>query len=305
MNSAIQAGLQNLHLYEAAPEFTELTGAGISTTKNGNRILDTLGLGDDMMRKSAPDPPCYMEYRHYRTGEYLGQIDEFGSPRSRRIHRAHFLEVLRKNVPDEMLSTGKRLSHVRFDPEQQCYMLKFKDGTTASADIVIGCDGIKSIVRQNILLHQQEPPIYSGQMVYRGYVSYDHFSTPETAAILRNANNFRGAERHIVTLPTGNDESKTARVGVIAFMTEEEPLEGSESWLAKAPIEDLYAHVKDWTGAVQEIVSGLRKGHPDGLILKQTLYVRQPTEKWFRTDRPDSGIILVGDSVHSTLPHQG
>ena len=301
MNSAIHAGLQrqNLHLYEAAPEFTEV-GAGISITKNGNRILDTFGLGDDMLWKSAPNPPCYMEYRHYRTGEYLGQIDEFGSPRSRRIHRAHLLEVLRERIPDEMLSTGKRLSHVKWSPEQQCYALIFEDGTTATADIVIGCDGIKSIVRQNLGL--QDLPIYSGQMVYRGYVSYDDLS-PETAAMLRKAANFRGAQRHLLTLPIGNDESKTARVGVIAFMTE--PLEGSESWLTKAPIEDLHAHVKDWNSAVQELISGLRKCHPDGLILKQTLYVREPTEKWFRTDRADSGIILIGDSVHSTLPHQG
>ena len=53
-----------------------------------------------------------------------------------------------------------------------------------------------------------------------------------------------------------------------------EPLEGwtSESWLAEAPIDELYEHVKDWTGAVQEIIMGLRKGHADGLMLKQTLY---------------------------------
>ena len=53
-----------------------------------------------------------MEYRHYRTGEYLGQIEEFGKPHSRQIHRAHLLEALKKNVPDEKISLGKRLETI-------------------------------------------------------------------------------------------------------------------------------------------------------------------------------------------------
>jgi salicylate hydroxylase len=143
-------------------------------------------------------------------------------------------------------------------------------------------------------------------MVYRGYVAYNDLS-PETAQLLRRTVNFRGPQRHVITLPIGNDESNSARVGVIGFMTE--PLETwtSEGWLAKAPVDDLYAHVKDWTGAVQEIITGLRKGAADGLILKQALYVRELTEKWFQTEQEpkNSGVILIGDSVHSTLPHQG
>lgn len=77
--------------------------------------------------------------------------------------------------------------------------------------------------------------------------------------------------------------------------------------MSTAPIDDLYDHVKNWAGAVQEIIYGLRKGSADGKILKQALYVREPTSQWFdtRPECPGSGIILIGDSVHSTLPHQG
>lgn len=303
MNSAKHAGLNNIHLYEAAPEFTEV-GAGVNITRNANRVLDAFGLKDDVLWKSSRDPPSYMEYRHYRTGEYLGQIDEFGDPKSRQIHRAHLLDALRKNISDELLSTGKRLTTISWDEDRKEYILSFLDGTTATADIVIGCDGIKSAVRS--YLGFQDQPIYSGQMVYRGYVNYECLS-PETAALLRKTVNFRGPKKHVLTLPIGNDESMTARVGIIAFMTE--PLEGwtSESWLAKAPIDDFHEHVKDWTGAVQEIIAGLRNGHPDGQMLKQTLYVREPTEKWFAVEGSEAskGIILIGDSVHSTLPHQG
>lgn len=303
MNSALHSQLADVHLYEATPQFTEV-GAGVNITRNANRILDAMGVGEDMLRKSSHNPPSYMEYHHYRTGEFLGRIEEFGEPRSRQIHRAHLLEALKKNVPDEKISLGKRLASVAWSAEKACYILTFQDGTTAEADVVVGCDGIKSMVRQHLGL--ADHPVYSGQMVYRGYVSYDDL-TPETGALLRKTVNFRGPQRHVLTLPIGNDESNTARVGIIGFMTE--PLEGwtSESWLSTAPVDDLYEHVKGWTGAVQEIIAGLRKGSEDGKILKQTLYVREPTDKWFevRPESPDSGIILIGDSVHSTLPHQG
>ncbi|KKY27433.1 putative salicylate 1-hydroxylase [Diplodia seriata] len=302
MNSALHAGLTDVHLYEAAPDFTEV-GAGVNISRNANLVLDRLGLGEAMLRHSSRDPPVYMEYRHYRTGAYLGQIDEFGAPRSRQIHRAHLLRVLRKNVPAGTVSTGKRLCGVEWSAERRRYELRFQDGSSAAADIVVGCDGIKSYVRQHLGL--DDDPVYSGQMVYRGYVAYNHLS-PDTAALLRKTVNFRGPRRHVLTLPIGNEESGTARVGVIAFVTE--PLEGwtSESWLAKAPVEELHAHVKDWTGAVQEIVRGLRKGAGDGRILKQALYVREPAPRWFKVEEEGcGGIVLIGDAVHSTLPHQG
>ncbi|KAF2105978.1 salicylate hydroxylase [Lophiotrema nucula] len=304
MNSALYAGLENVHMYEAAPEFTEV-GAGVNITRNANRVLDAFGLKDDMLWMSSRDPPSYMEYHHYRTGEFLGRIEEFGEPKSRQIHRAHLLDVLRKKVPDSKLSKGKRLEKLERDAANDSYILTFGDGTTSQADIVVGCDGIKSAVRAH--LGKSDKPIYSGQMVYRGYVSYDDL-TPDTAALLRKTVNFRGPRRHVLTLPIGNDESESARVGIIGFMTE--PLENwkSESWLATAPVDDLNEHVKDWCPAVQEIIYGLRKGaNKDGEILKQTLYVREPTEKWWHmeADARGSGIILTGDSVHSTLPHQG
>ncbi|KAF2795987.1 salicylate hydroxylase [Melanomma pulvis-pyrius CBS 109.77] len=305
MNSALYAGLTNIHLYEAAPEFTEV-GAGVNITRNANRVLDAFGLSSAMRHMSSVDPPSYMEYHHYRTGAFLGRIEEFGEPRSRQIHRAHLVEVLKSKVPDTYISTGKRLAKIeRAAGGEDAYVLHFADGTTATADIIVGCDGIKSAVRAHLGFTDQ--PIYSGQMVYRGYVAYSDL-TPSTASLLRRTVNFRGPRRHILTLPIGNSASRTDRVGIIGFMTE--PLEGwkSESWLATAPVDDLAAHVEDWCPEVQEIIEGLRKSaNQDGEILKQTLYVREPTEKWWSVgdQAKGSGIILIGDSVHSTLPHQG
>jgi salicylate hydroxylase len=74
----------------------------------------------------------------------------------------------------------------------------------------------------------------------------------------------------------------------------------SESWLSKAPVESLEQHVKDWSPYVQNIVATLKNTAEGGEIMKQALYVRAPIEKWY-----EGGVVMIGDSVHSTLPHQG
>jgi salicylate hydroxylase len=213
---------------------------------------------------------------------------------------------MRERVPQSLLNTGKRLSAIEWTGEE--YALSFLDGTTTTADIIVGCDGIKSQVRAH--LGFADHPNYSGQMVYRGYVAYSDLS-PAAALELRKTVIYRGKQRHILTLPIGNDESNTARVGIISFMTE--PLESwvSESWMAKALVDKLAEQVEGWCSTVQEIISGLRKSAERGgngdLILKQALYVRDPIPKWYEVEaeHKGSGIILLGDSAHSTLPHQG
>ena len=116
-NAALHVGLANVDLYEQAAQFTEV-GAGVNITRNANRIVDAYGLKDSMLWKSSRNPPCYMEYRNYKSGDYLGQIDEFGEPASRQIHRAHLLDVLKERVPESLLHTGKKLRSIRPENER-------------------------------------------------------------------------------------------------------------------------------------------------------------------------------------------
>lgn len=307
LNAALYAGLNNVQLYEQAAQFAEV-GAGVNITSNANRILDAFGLEESMTRRSSRKLPCYMEYHSYSTGEYLGHIDEFSQPPARLLHRAHLLDSLKERVPESCLKLGKRLASIDRNADADAsatpYTLHFEDGSTAEADIVIGCDGIKSNVRRDMGL--ADSPHYSGQVVYRGFVEYQDL--PEaTARLLRRTVNFRGPKRHVLILPIGNQETRTDRAAIIGFMSE--PLEAwdSESWMSRSEIASLQDHVRDWCPQVQHIIEGLRKSSPDGRMLKQALYVRDPLDQWYEIprDQKDAGIILLGDSAHSTLPHQG
>jgi salicylate hydroxylase len=255
-----------------------------------------------MTRRSSRKLPCYMEYHSYKTGEYVGHIEEFSKPPARLLHRAHLLESLKERVPESSLNLGKHLTSIDRNSTGAPYTLHFQDGSTAEADLVIGCDGIKSNVRRDMGL--ADSPNYSGQVVYRGFVEYKDLPE-ETAQLLRKTVNFRGPKRHVLILPIGNKETGTDRAAIIGFMSE--PLEAwdSESWMSRSDIDSLQEHVRDWCPQIQHIIEGLRKGSPDGKMLKQALYVRDPIDKWYEMGRKDAGIILLGDSAHSTLPHQG
>ena len=49
-------------------------------------------------------------------------------------------------------------------------VIHFKDGTTATADAVIGADGVHSAVRAHLLGKEAAQPVYTGTQVYRGLV---------------------------------------------------------------------------------------------------------------------------------------
>lgn len=304
MNAALHVGLTNVQLYERASDFKEV-GAGINITRNANCILDSYGLKQAMTRKSSRDLPNYMEYHHYKTEEYLGHVEDSDEPKARLLHRAHLLDTLRERVSKDRLHLNKHLTAVTKLDDGKTYRLQFQDGSETEADIVVGCDGIKSVIRQHLGITDE--PEYSGQMVYRGFVEYDEHLPPATERLLRRTTNFRGPQRHILILPIGNDQTKTAKAAIIGFMSESLDAWTSENWMARSDIDDLQEHVKDWCPAVQDIIAGLRRESLDGKMMKQALYSRKPADKWYELSGESnaSGIILLGDAVHSTLPHQG
>lgn len=92
----------------------------------------------------------------------------------RSVHRAHFLQELVKAVPAERAHFNKRLQSIE-TKEGSKVTLHFKDGTTATADAVVGADGIHSATRE-FLLGESDVAVHSvcaGSVAYRGLVPMD------------------------------------------------------------------------------------------------------------------------------------
>lgn len=65
------------------------------------------------------------------------------------VHRAKFLQEFVALVPPELCHFGKRLEEVVDHGESKGVELHFKDGTSATADCVIGADGESSRRQQD------------------------------------------------------------------------------------------------------------------------------------------------------------
>lgn len=86
------------------------------------------------------------------------------------VHRAHFLDELVKGVPAQRAHFNKRLEGIEYKAGEEV-SLRFKDGTIATADAVIGADGVHSAVRQYLLDKEDAKPTFAGSVAYRGLVS--------------------------------------------------------------------------------------------------------------------------------------
>lgn len=85
------------------------------------------------------------------------------------MHRAHFLDELVKSVPFERAHFNKRVDSLK-DGQEGPVVIHFKDGTTATADAVIGADGVHSTVRAHLLGKEAAKPVFAGSVAYRALV---------------------------------------------------------------------------------------------------------------------------------------
>jgi salicylate hydroxylase len=139
----------NVALYDKATELKEI-GASIALGPNGLRTLERLGLhnaiDDEVAFRGPSNIP--MIYRHWKTNEIIGgDVHESVSEylhRTARYHRGHLHQALLENVPRDIIHLGKKLVSATADPRNRV-KLEFRDGTTATADILIGADGLRSV----------------------------------------------------------------------------------------------------------------------------------------------------------------
>lgn len=107
-----------------------------------------------------------------------------------RFHRAHFLDAFVDNLPNGVAHFGKRLTSYTQSNPTGPIMLQFADNTAATCDILVGCDGIKSLIRAEMLTAKAKQdrrpdlldyiePIWSGTIAYRGLIPIEDLSRGE------------------------------------------------------------------------------------------------------------------------------
>jgi salicylate hydroxylase len=174
-----------VRIYEAAGEFAEI-GLGLSIGPAAHRAMPLIDpqireIYDSLVTTHA-DSPGYEKFRQtwfeiiwasgLKEGDLLMDLKALPSGQTT-LRRANFLDALVSLIPPEIVQFGKRLeSLVEGDDGVQ---LRFDDGTVATADVVVGCDGIKSKVKESMLPEESQyaQPRYSGMYGYRAVLDME------------------------------------------------------------------------------------------------------------------------------------
>ena len=158
-----------VRIYEQAGEVSEV-GAAVQMSANAVKVLYQLGL-KETLEQHAVKPESFQFLRH-DTGELLHLI-VLGEEHEKRhghpyyqIHRVDLHQGLLHAVlalDPGALVLGKRAASV--SETGQGAGIRFEDGTEVHAELVIGSDGIKSVVRRHVV--DDTPPVFTGQVAWR------------------------------------------------------------------------------------------------------------------------------------------
>ena len=274
-------------VYEQAPQLGEV-GAGIQISANAGRVFDYLEIEDKVAQAGVL--PAEYRFRTFDTGEVLQTIrfgerywNAYGVPYVV-IHRADLHAILvdcvRALRPDA-IRTGWRATRV--EETDSGVTLHFDGQPSQSGDLVIGADGIRSVVRTHILGASE--PDYTGDSVWRIVVEADKLP-PEARTDCVEI--FVGPGRHAVIYPLRQGRLINL-VGCVEQASWDE-----ESWTAKRPWQEMRDDFTGWNPMVNSIIDTATKDECYRWVLKN----RKPVHNWssrFAT--------LLGDAAHPTLPY--
>ncbi|MEU6800836.1 FAD-dependent monooxygenase [Streptomyces neyagawaensis] len=269
-------------VYEQAPALGEV-GAGLVVAPNAVRLLRRLGAMEQLLRRAVPLDWGW-EFRRWADGRVLsveklsGVCERLYGERTYVVHRADLLDTVRSAVPGDWIRLGARCTSVDENPHG--VRLGFADGSQAEADVVIGADGVHSVVRG--ALAESVPPEYSGICAFRTLVPAD--AAPDFA--LRPAQTlWLGPGRHFVHYPINGGQA----VNVVAFAPAGDYTD--ESWSATATIEEFHAEFAGWDPRVTDLIAA------GGVPGRWALLDRAPLRHWSR-----GRITLLGDAAHPMFP---
>ncbi|MGK8520263.1 FAD-dependent oxidoreductase [Nocardia asteroides] len=276
-----KAGI-DARVYEAYPGPSYGIGSGLALAPNGIAALDIIGAGDPVRAIAQPVSKLSMAVG----AKVLALPGLSDAPPLQLVDRSELHQALHRHaiaagVPFEY---GKRLVDVRED--ESGITARFADGSTATADVLIGADGIRSTVRT--LIDPAAPgPDYTGMLGFGAITECDADLAPDTMTFAY------GKRAYYLYWRTGD---------------------GRVAWGANLPHKEYLSLTAaravpkaQWLRILRETY---RDDTPGGELARRTgedqlevvgaLHIMPPVPHWHR-----GRMVLVGDAVHAPSNSSG
>jgi len=272
---------------EQAPTLGEV-GAGIQMSANAMKVLDRLGLRATLEPRAVR--PLAFEFRRFDDGELLHRLP-LGEPHERR-HGAPYFQLHRHDLHDALRGAVKTLDAqalvldaraVTLHEAADAVSVSFERGAPWRADLVVGADGIKSMVRRHTV--GADDPVFTGQVAWRCTVPIERIAPVLRTDIVSTI--WCGPRNHAVTYYLRNGE-------LLNFVGCVERAADEESWTTRRPWQELNGDYAGWHPMVRAVIDAVDRDQ----CFRWALNRRSPVERW-----SSARITLLGDAVHATLPY--
>jgi salicylate hydroxylase len=268
-------------VFEQAATLGEV-GAGIQMTPNAVKVLRALGLESSLHEISSR--PSSIIARDLSNGRRLFEVPlgsvaetQFGAPYCL-VHRADLIALLSGPLAGGPVTLRARCQSL--EQTSHSVRARFEDGRSVDGKILVGCDGIHSVVRET--LYGKEPADFTGNMCWRATIAA---SEAIRGAALEHATLWMGPSSHVVTYPI----RKGAMINIVAV--HETPVWAKQSWSLEgdsAELRDVFADAHEELGALL---------HSVNRCFKWGLFDREPLARWSQ-----GRATILGDAAHPMLP---
>ncbi|NDZ80198.1 FAD-dependent monooxygenase [Streptomyces sp. SID10853] len=269
----------DVNVYEQAARIRE-AGAGIGLRPSTMNRFREWGIFDAIAGVSSPSE--YFQILTPTGGPIMKEAWPVSGEQTHThlIHRGDFIDALLGVLPEGMVHLGHRLESVQDKGDSS--VLTFAGGESVEADLVIGADGIKSVVRSR--LFSDKDPVFSGEHAYRAVISVDDAYGMVVDDDLRM---YIGRGTKIYLLPLRHR-------GQVSFDITALCPDGT--WAPQVTKDDLLATVE---GFDERLVDITRNLDMDTVNIR-AVYDIDPVDTWH-----SDSVVLMGDAAHSMLHHQG
>ncbi len=290
-----KAGFE-VKVFESVKEIKPL-GVGINTLPHSVRVLTNLGLQEKIAKNAieTSDLVYFNKFGQQFWTEPRGCFAGYKWPQFS-VHRG----VLQMLLFDEVVETLGKDSILKnhhlsyFEQTETEVIAHFIDKDTNEkileerADILIGADGINSVVRQQ-LYPDEGSPVYSENILYRGTTTMKPFLDGTSMAMIGSL------RQKMVVYPIGQpDADGNCLINWVGNIKEGKSKLTARDWnreADKARLVDLYKDWKfDWLD-VPTMIDGAKA------VYEFPMSDRNPLDKW-----TFGRVTLLGDAAHPMYP---
>lgn len=261
-------------------------GADVNLTPNAVHALDGLGKGvGEKLRETAARPESRIS-RMWDDGRETSRLpmseaaeEKYGAPQLT-IHRADLLNALEAALEPGTIRFGAAVAGL--EQTESGAALLLADGTRVEADVVIGADGIHSVLRT--AMFGPDAPRFTGLVSWRAVVPR---AAVEGLANLDSFTKWWGpeAERQIVTFPLTLGEE------IFIFATTPQSDWRAEGWTLPGDMDELRAAYADFHPEARALLDACTE------VTRSALHVREPMPQWGK-----GHCTLLGDAAHPMVP---